>query len=51
MYNGFRCKPCLSHADTCFASQLYEMALKFEPDTALVSSGALATVSYEKTGA
>lgn len=31
-------------------SQLYEMALKYEPDTAIVSSGALAAVSYEKTG-
>ncbi|KAL6747533.1 phosphoenolpyruvate carboxykinase, splice variant [Haematococcus lacustris] len=31
-------------------SQLYEMALKFEPDTAVVSSGAIAAISYEKTG-
>eukprot|EP00197_Chlamydomonas_leiostraca_P009659 CAMPEP_0202865056 /NCGR_PEP_ID=MMETSP1391-20130828/5165_1 /ASSEMBLY_ACC=CAM_ASM_000867 /TAXON_ID=1034604 /ORGANISM="Chlamydomonas leiostraca, Strain SAG 11-49" /LENGTH=556 /DNA_ID=CAMNT_0049544849 /DNA_START=78 /DNA_END=1748 /DNA_ORIENTATION=+ len=31
-------------------SQLYEMALKYEPDTAVMSSGALAAVSYEKTG-
>jgi hypothetical protein len=26
------------------------MALKFEPDTAIVSTGALSAVSYEKTG-
>lgn len=31
-------------------SQLYEMALKYEPDSAIVSSGALAALSYEKTG-
>jgi len=31
-------------------SQLYEMALQYEPDTAIVSSGALAARSYEKTG-
>mmetsp|Transcript_11436 Transcript_11436/g.20176 ORF Transcript_11436/g.20176 Transcript_11436/m.20176 type:complete len:559 (+) Transcript_11436:95-1771(+) len=30
--------------------QLYEMALKFEPDSAITSTGALAAVSYEKTG-
>ncbi len=34
-----------------FCLQLYEMALKYEPDTAIVSSGALAAISYEKTGA
>jgi hypothetical protein len=26
------------------------MALKYEPDTAIVASGALAALSYEKTG-
>lgn len=30
--------------------QLYEMALKYETDTRIVASGALAAISYEKTG-
>jgi phosphoenolpyruvate carboxykinase (ATP) len=42
-------KPVICYRNLA-VSQLYEMALKFEPDTAVVSTGALSALSYEKTG-